>query len=204
MLIGLYVALRLQFRQKHYFAWSYWLVVVMIAIFGTSAADALHVGLGIAYPISTAFYAVVLAIVFAAWYRSEGTLSIHSIHTPRREKFYWGTVFATFALGTAAGDMTATAMHWGFFLSGLAFTGLIAVPLVAWWRFGLNPIVAFWFAYIVTRPLGASFADWMENSHHLGGLGLGSGAVALGLTVIIAALIGYLARTGADVQLEPA
>jgi DNA-binding CsgD family transcriptional regulator len=100
-------------------------------VFGTSAADALHVGLGIPYPISTAFYAIVLAIVFTAWYRSEKTLSIHSIHTRRREKFYWATVLATFALGTAAADMTATAMHLGFFTSGVMFTVLIAVPAAA-------------------------------------------------------------------------
>jgi uncharacterized membrane-anchored protein len=204
MLVGLYVSLRLQFRQRRYVAWSYWLVVIMIAVFGTSAADALHVGLGIAYPISTAFYAVVLAIVFFLWYRSEGTLSIHSIHTARREKFYWTTVFATFALGTAAGDMTATAMHLGFFASGLIFGALIAIPFIAWRKLGMNSIAAFWFAYIVTRPLGASFADWVDNPHRLGGLGLGTGPVALALTVVIVGFIGYLARTRADVQLEPA
>jgi uncharacterized membrane-anchored protein len=204
MLIGLVVSLKLQFGQPHYVAWSYWLVVVMVAIFGTSAADALHVGLGIPYSISTAFYLVVLTVVFAAWYRSEETLSIHSIHTRRREKFYWATVFATFALGTAAGDLTATAMHLGFFLSGVIFAALIAVPFVAWWRFGLNSIVAFWFAYIVTRPLGASFADWLDNPHRLRGLALGTGPVALGLTIVIVGLIGYLARSDADVQLEPA
>jgi uncharacterized membrane-anchored protein len=182
MLIGLGYALKLQFKQRRYVAWSYWLVVVAIAVFGTSAADALHVGLGIAYPVSTAFYAVVLACVFIAWYRSEGTLSIHSIYTPRRERYYWATVFATFALGTAAGDMTATAMHLGFFASGLLFTGLIAIPLIAW-RLGLDPIVTFWCAYILTRPLGASFADWLDNPRHLGGLALGTGPVALGLVV---------------------
>jgi uncharacterized membrane-anchored protein len=204
MLVGLGVALKLQFSQQRYVAWSYWLVVVMVAVFGTSAADALHVGLGIAYPVSTAFYAIVLTLVFAAWYRSEGTLSIHSIRTARREKFYWATVFATFALGTAAGDMTATAMHLGFFVSGLLFMGLIAIPFIAWWRFGMNAILAFWFAYVLTRPLGASFADWLDATHRRGGLGIGTGVVALGLTVVIAGFIGYLAHSRADVQLEPA
>jgi len=203
MLIGLYVALRLQFRRDRYVAWNYWLVVVMIAVFGTSAADALHVGLGIAYPVSTAFYAVVLACVFIAWYRSEGTLSIHSIYTPRRERYYWATVFATFALGTAGGDMTATAMHLGFFGSGLLFIGLILIPLIAW-RLGLNSIVAFWFAYILTRPLGASFADWLDNTRHLSGLALGAGPVALGLSVATVAFVAYLARTRVDVKREPA
>jgi uncharacterized membrane-anchored protein len=152
--------------------------------------------------VSTAFYAVVLAVIFTAWYRSEGTLSIHSVYTPRREKFYWATVLATFALGTAAGDMTATAMHLGFFASGVLFTVLIAVPAIAWWRFGLNSIVAFWFAYVVTRPLGASFADWLDNPPRLRGLGLGTGPVALGLAIVIAGVIGYLAVARVDVQRE--
>jgi uncharacterized membrane-anchored protein len=204
MLIGLYLALRLQFRQDRYNAWTYWLVVVMVAIFGTSAADALHVGLGIPYVISTLFYAIVLTGVFIAWYRSEGTLSIHSIHSRRREKFYWATVLATFALGTAAGDLTATEWHMGFLPAGLMFCALIAVPAVAWWRFGLNSIVAFWFAYIITRPLGASFADWFDNTHQLTGLNLGAGPVALALAVVVAGFVAYLAITRVDVQTEDA
>jgi uncharacterized membrane-anchored protein len=200
MLAGLYVALNLQFKQDHYVAWTYWLVVVMVAIFGTSAADALHVGLGIPYVFSTAFYAIVLAGIFTAWYRSEGTLSIHSIHTRRREKFYWATVLATFALGTAGGDLTATEWHLGFLPSGLMFIVLIAVPAVAWWRFGLNSVIAFWFAYVVTRPLGASFADWLDATRHLSGLGLGAGPVTVALTVLVLAVVGYLVLTRVDVQ----
>jgi uncharacterized membrane-anchored protein len=203
MLVGLCVALRLQLRQDRYVAWSYWLVVVMVAVFGTSAADALHVGLGIPYVISTAFYAIVLAAIFTAWYRSEGTLSIHSIHTRRREKFYWWTVLATFALGTAGGDLTATEWHLGFLPSGLLFVALILVPAIAWWRFGMNSIVAFWFAYIITRPLGASFADWLDNTRKLSGLALGAGPVAVGLAVLVVVLVGYLALTRVDVQHEP-
>ncbi len=199
MLIGLAAALKMQLRAPAYSAWTYWLVVVMVSVFGTSAADALHVGFGIAYPVSSTFYLVVLAVIFVAWYRSERTLSIHSIHTARREKFYWATVLATFALGTAAGDMTATSMHIGYLSSGVLFATLIALPAVAYWRFGLNSIVAFWLAYIMTRPLGASFADWMDNPHHLGGLALGTGPVALGLTVVIVAFVAYLAITRVDV-----
>ena len=202
MLIGLYIALRLQLKRDRYVAWNYWLVVVMVAVFGTSAADALHVGLGIPYVISTAFYAIVLAAVFTAWYRSEGTLSIHSIHTHRREKFYWATVLATFALGTAAGDLTATEWNLGFLPSGLLFIALILVPAIAWWRFGLNSIIAFWFAYVVTRPLGASFADWFDNTRKLTGLDLGAGPVALGLAVLVAIAVGYLAVSRVDVQHE--
>lgn len=204
MLAGLYVALKWQLGKDRYVAWPYWLVVVMVATFGTSAADALHVGLGIPYVMSTAFYAVVLAGVFTAWYRSERTLSIHSIYTARREKFYWATVLATFALGTAGGDLTATEWHLGFFASGLMFAVLIAIPALAWWRLGLNSIVAFWFAYIVTRPLGASFADWLDASHHLSGLALGAGPVAIGATVLIVGFVAYLAITRVDIVREPA
>lgn len=198
MLIGLGVALRLQFRKKRYEAWSYWLVVVMVAVFGTSAADALHVVLGIPYVISTSFYLVVLAAVLISWYRSEGTLSIHSISTRRREQYYWATVLATFALGTAAGDMTATSFQLGYLTSVALFAAAIAVPAVAYWRFGLNPILGFWAAYIITRPLGASFSDWAAVTHKRGGLNLGPGWVSLALTVLIIALTWYLARTRVD------
>lgn len=200
MLIGLWVALRLQFRQQRYVAWNYWFVVVMVAIFGTSAADALHVVLGIPYLASTAFYLVVLGIVFALWHRSEGTLSIHSIYTKRREVYYWATVLATFALGTATGDMTATTLHLGFFASGLLFAGLIAIPAVGYRYFGMNEVLAFWVAYVLTRPLGASFADWMAVEPSRGGLGLGAGGVSLILTVLVLGLIRYLAVKRIDVR----
>jgi uncharacterized membrane-anchored protein len=200
MLIGLVVALKLQFKQPSYNAWNYWLVVVMVAVFGTSAADALHVGFGIPYTVSTSFYIVVLTAVFIAWYRSEKTLSIHSIYTRRREKFYWWTVFATFALGTAGGDMTATSFHIGYLASGIMFASIIAVPAVAHRWFGLNSILAFWFAYIITRPLGASFADWLDATRHLGGLNLGQGPVALGFAVVMVGFIAYLATTRIDVK----
>jgi uncharacterized membrane-anchored protein len=204
MLIGLWLALRLQFKQRGYVAWSYWLVVVMVAVFGTSAADALHVGFGIPYSISTTFYLVVLGAVLIAWYRSEKTLSIHSIYTPRRERFYWATVLATFALGTAAGDLTATSLHLGYLTSGVLFAGVFAIPALAYWRLGMNEILAFWFAYIITRPLGASYADWLDNPHHLGGLALGTGPVSLALTLVIVALVGYLTVSRVDVSGERA
>jgi uncharacterized membrane-anchored protein len=202
MLIVLGVALRLQFKARRYVAWMYWLVVVAVAVFGTSAADALHVVLGIPYLISTSFYLVVLAAVLTAWYTSEKTLSIHSIYTPRRETFYWATVLATFALGTAAGDMTATTAHLGYLASGLMFAAWIAVPAVAYLRFGVNEVLTFWFAYILTRPLGASFADWMAVSHGNGGLGLSTGPVAATLAILIVAFVGYLTVTRVDVPGE--
>ncbi|MBS1892710.1 MAG: hypothetical protein JST59_15550 [Actinobacteria bacterium] len=202
MLIALVWLMRRQFRTDRYEAWTYWGVVVMVAIFGTSAADALHVGLGIPYLDSTIFYGVVLAAIFFAWYRSEGTLSIHSIYTRRREAFYWATVLATFALGTAAGDMTATTLHLGYFGSIVLFAALIAIPFVGYRWFGLNEVVAFWSAYVLTRPLGASVADWAAVEPHRGGLGLGAGGVSLILAVVVFLLIRRLAKTRIDVRVE--
>jgi uncharacterized membrane-anchored protein len=192
--VALVIALALQFAAPRYRPWIYWLAVVMVAVFGTMAADALHIELGIPYVVSTAGFAVVLAVVFIAWYSTEHTLSIHSITTRRREAFYWLTVISTFALGTAAGDMTATTFHLGYLVSGVAFTILIAVPAVAHRWFGLNAIVAFWFAYVVTRPLGASYADWLGVSHARGGLNLGSGTVSIASTVVIVIAVALLAR----------
>src|SRR5215472_7411534 len=197
-------AMVLQFSVRRYNSWVYWLAVVMVAVFGTMAADVLHVGLGIPYAVSTAFYSVVLAVIFVLWYRSEGTLSIHSIYTRRREVFYWATVLATFALGTAAGDLTAKVVGLGYLGSGVMFAVVIAIPYVGYRWFGLNPIVGFWFAYIVTRPLGASFADWLAWPPSVGGLGLGHGVVSLVSTVIIIGLVGYMAATGKDVMVRSA
>jgi uncharacterized membrane-anchored protein len=198
--IGLVVALVLQFRADRYVAWTYWLAVAMVGIFGTMAADVLHVGLGVPYIASTLFYAVVLAVVFRTWYVTEKTLSIHSIYTPRREAFYWAAVLATFALGTAAGDLTAVTFGLGYFGSGLMFAAVIALPAVGYWRFGWNPVLAFWFAYVVTRPLGASFADWMAVSSARGGLALGTGPVSLVLAALIAAFVAYLSITRKDAR----
>jgi uncharacterized membrane-anchored protein len=167
----------------------------MVAVFGTMAADVVHIEFGVPYVVSTIFFAVVLAAVFAVWYSNEHTLSIHTINTRRREAFYWLTVVTTFALGTAAGDMTATTFHLGFFASGLLFTVLIAIPLVAHKWFGLNAVFAFWFAYILTRPLGASYADWVGVSHARTGLNWGSGTVSLGMTVLIIIAVAILAAT---------
>jgi uncharacterized membrane-anchored protein len=175
----------------------------MVAVFGTMAADVLHAGLGIPYVVSTLFYAVVLGAVFWLWHRSEGTLSIHSIVTRRRETYYWLTVLATFALGTAAGDLTATAMHLGFLTSGIAFGVVILVPAVAWWRFRLNAIFAFWFAYVTTRPLGASFADYLSKPHAISGVGLGDGLVAGVATVIIVLLVACVTVRQHGIQPAP-
>jgi uncharacterized membrane-anchored protein len=197
--IGLLAALVLQLVVRRYVAWIYWLAVTMVAIFGTMAADIMHIVLGVSYPVSTTFFAVTLAVVFIAWYRSERTLSIHSIHSGRRELFYWATVMATFALGTAAGDLTAATLRLGYLSSGLLFAGLFALPALAYLLFGLNAIVAFWFAYVVTRPFGASFADWFGKPI-LGGLGLGDSKVSVVLTLLIFGFVAYLTITRIDIK----
>ena len=196
--VALVLALGLQLSKGRYVAWTYWLTASMVAVFGTMAADGVHVQLGVPYVISSTFFAVVLAALFGVWWASERTLSIHSVCTTRRELFYWCVVMATFALGTALGDMTAITLHLGYLESGFLFAALIAIPAIGWWRFGLNEVVAFWFAYILTRPLGASFADWLAVPSSRGGVGLGYGAVALGLAIVIVALVAYLGISGRD------
>ena len=162
------------------------------------AADVLHVGFGVPYAVSSLLYACVLAAVFVGWQRTERTLSIHSINTPRREAFYWASVVATFALGTAVGDLSAYTFNLGYLTSGLIFAGLMLVPAIGYWRFHWNPIFSFWFAYVLTRPLGASFADFMGKPQSVGGLGWGAAKVALSLTAIIFCLVAFLGITRAD------
>ena len=196
---GIVLALRWQLRTTEYRPVPYWTAVAMVAVFGTMAADLLHVILGISYLVSTPMCAAALAVILVWWWRSEGTLSIHSIVTPRRERFYWATVLASFALGTAAGDLTAASLHLGFFVSGLLFGAMILVPLVAW-RMGLNEVTAFWAAYILTRPLGASFADWFGKPPFLTGLGYGDGTVTWITLAAIVVLVGWVAAREHGVQ----
>jgi uncharacterized membrane-anchored protein len=192
-------SLVLQLRTPRYVAWVYWTTVVMVSVFGTMCADVLHVGFGVPYGVSTPFFAIVLAAVFVLWYRSEGTLSIHSIHTRRRELFYWATVVSTFALGTATGDLTAMTLKLGYFSSGVMFAVAIVVPAVAHRGFRMNAILTFWVAYVLTRPLGASFADWMAVQKYRGGLNMGLGPVTLAWTVAILAFVVLLATSRKDV-----
>jgi uncharacterized membrane-anchored protein len=200
--LGLALALVLQFRAARYGAWTYWFAVVMVGIFGTMAADVMHVALGVPYALSTTLYALLLAAVFVSWSRTERTLSIHSIDTPRRELFYWAAVMATFAMGTALGDLTANTLHFGYFPSAALFGGLIAIPALGYRFLRWNSILCFWSAYVVTRPLGASIADGLGKPTKASGLGWGDGPVVLALGVLITALVAYLAVTGADVQKE--
>jgi uncharacterized membrane-anchored protein len=206
-LFGIIYALRLQLRQTEYRAPVYWFAVMMVAVFGTMAADGVKDGLGLSYAITTPFFALVVGVIFYLWYRSEGTLSIHSITTARREKYYWAAVLATFALGTAAGDMTAMTLNLGFFGSAVLFGALFAIPGILWWRGTLSPIIAFWASYVITRPLGASFADWFGKPHDQTGLGLGDGTVSGLALIAFVALVAYVAVRKHDVQagfeLEP-
>jgi uncharacterized membrane-anchored protein len=200
---GLGFALRQQLRSPEYRAPLYWFAVMMVAVFGTMVADGIHDGASIPYSVTTPLFGVVVGVIFWRWYRSEGTLSIHSITTRRREAYYWAAVLATFALGTAAGDLTATPLNLGFFKSAILFIVLIAIPAVAWWQGKLNPILAFWVAYVLTRPIGASFADWFSKPPSITGLGLGDGTVSgLSLLVFIA-LVAYVAATKRDIQAAP-
>ena len=197
--IGLVISLILQFWVKKYIAWVYWLTVIMVAIFGTMAADVLHVALGIPYLVSTVFFSISLAAIFIVWYKFEKTLSIHSINTRRRELFYWATVMVTFALGTATGDMTAATLGLGYLLSGVLFVVLFIIPGIGYLKFKWNSIFTFWFAYVITRPFGASFADWFGKSI-LGGLGLGDEIVSVVLAVIIIIFVAYLTITRKDIK----
>jgi uncharacterized membrane-anchored protein len=196
--ILLIVALALQFRTRRYNTWIYWFAVVAVSVTGTMAADGLHVVVGLPYTVTTVLYAVILAVIFIAWYRTERTLSIHSITTVRREAFYWATVMATFALGTALGDLTAYTLKVGFFSSFVLFAVVIAIPLVAHWKLGMGSVFAFWFAYTVTRPLGASLADWLGIQHRYGGLDWGRGTVAIVLFLPILIAVAYMAVTRVD------
>ncbi len=189
----------LQFWVKKYSPWIYWLAITMVALFGTMVADIVHIVLDVPYLMSTIAFAVILAIIFSIWYKVEKTLSIHSISTPRRELFYWLTVITTFALGTATGDMTAVTLHLGYLTSGILFAVLFVIPLIAYKFFHASEVLAFWTAYIFTRPFGASFADWFGRTPDLGGIGIGTGKTSIILTILIVLLVAYITRTHVEV-----
>jgi uncharacterized membrane-anchored protein len=199
-IVILVIALLFQFSCRRYFAPAYWFLALAIATSGTGASDVMHLTFGIPYAGTTAFWAVVLTIVFWQWHRSEGTLSIHSVSTRRRELYYWCTVFATFALGTALGDLTATPLHLGYLASAIMFSAVILIPIVGWWRFRLNSVLAFWFAYVVTRPIGASFADYFSKPHALSGANFGDARTAAVLLIAVALLVAYVAIVRVDIQ----
>ncbi len=194
------VGLLLQFGTRRYRAFAYWSLAYAIAITGTGVSDFLHLDAHIPYAGTTLLWAVVLAAIFWLWQRSEGTLSIHSITTQRREAYYWATVFATFALGTALGDFTATSLNLGYLDSGILFAIVILIPALARWRLGLGSVTAFWMSYVVTRPLGASFADYISKPKNLSGINFGDGPTAIVFAVAVFVLVSYLALARPDIQ----
>jgi uncharacterized membrane-anchored protein len=202
----LLVALALQVTARKYIPWLYWLAVVLISIVGTLITDNLTDHFGVKLEVSTLVFSIVLAATFATWYASEKTLSIHSIHTRRRELFYWAAILVTFALGTAAGDLVGERWALGYLVSGLIFAGLIAAVAIAYYVFKIDEVWAFWLAYILTRPLGASFGDLLSQSRAHGGLGMGTVGTSVVFLAVILVLVTYLTISKRDVDrvAEPA
>ncbi|SFE75968.1 Uncharacterized membrane-anchored protein [Bacillus sp. OV194] len=198
MSVLLIITLVFQFKARKYIPSIYWLAVVLISVVGTLITDNLTDHFGVPLVTSTIVFSIVLAITFAAWYASEKTLSIHSIFTTKRETFYWLAILFTFALGTAAGDLVSEDMGLGYWKSGIIFAAVIALVTLAFYKFNMNAVFSFWIAYILTRPLGASIGDFLSQSHHAGGLGLGTTGTSVIFLVIILALVTYLTKTRRD------
>jgi uncharacterized membrane-anchored protein len=196
-------ALVVQFRLRRYVPAVYWLAVVLISVVGTLITDNLTDNLGVPLWVTTVVFAVALAATFTIWFVVEKTLSIHSILTSRRETFYWLAVLFTFALGTAAGDLLAEALNLGYLLSLVVFAGAIAIVALAYFAFRLNAVLAFWVAYILTRPLGASIGDYLSQPTKDGGVGLGTAATTAVFLVTILGLVAYLATTRKDQIVAP-
>lgn len=194
----LIIVLFFQFRSKKYVPGIYWLVVVLLSVFGTLITDNLTDNLGVSLVTTTIVFSIALAVVFAAWYASEKTLSIHSIYTTRREAFYWLAILFTFALGTAAGDLVAERFDLGYLVSAIIFAALIALDTIAHKGFKLNAVLAFWIAYILTRPLGASLGDYFSQLPDDGGLGLGTVGTSALFLIAIFITVTYLAVTKKD------
>ncbi len=190
----LLIALAVQLRLKRYVPVVYWVAVVLLSVVGTLITDNLVDNFRIPLETTTVAFAITLAVTFGAWYAIERTLAITTIDTTRRELFYWAAILFTFALGTAAGDLLAEGLALGYGVSALLFAAVIAVIAVAHFRFGLNGVFAFWAAYVLTRPLGASLGDWLSQPTGKGGLGLGTSSTSLLFLAAIAALIVYLTR----------
>ncbi len=197
--ILLVIALWYQFRSNAYKPGIYWLSVVLISIAGTLITDNLTDNLGISLVVTTVVFASALAVTFAVWYAKEKSLSVHTINTLRREGFYWAAILFTFALGTAAGDLVAETINVGYFTSALLFGALIACVAVAHFRFKLDSVAAFWMAYILTRPLGASLGDLLSQAPDDGGLGLGTVGTTVLFLAAILGLVLYLIQTKKDV-----
>jgi uncharacterized membrane-anchored protein len=191
-------ALFFQFKTRRYVPAIYWTAVVLISVVGTLATDNLVDNFGVPLAVTTAVFAVALAVTFWVWFQKEGTLSIHTIFTSRREAFYWLAILFTFSLGTAAGDLVAEQLNLGYWVSALLFGGLIAAIAVVHFRFRTNAVLAFWMAYILTRPLGASIGDYLSQPKGDGGLGLGTTGTSAIFVAVILALVVFLTKTRKD------
>ncbi len=189
------VALFFQFRFNRYIPTAYWLVVVLISVVGTLITDNLIDNFGVSLQLTTVIFSLALAATFVIWYAIEKTLSIHTIFTTKREAFYWLAILFTFALGTAAGDLTAEGLGLGYLNSAFLFAVMISIVAISFYRFKLNSIVAFWLAYILTRPLGASLGDLLAQTHENGGLGLGTFGTSGIFLATILSLVAYLTIT---------
>jgi uncharacterized membrane-anchored protein len=197
MLIALAVALFVQMRSNRCQPVAYWLTVVLVSVVGTQITDLMTDTLGISLYVSTAGFAVLLLVTFSLWYRSEGTLNINAIDSFKRESYYWLAILCTFALGTAAGDLATEALGLGFQLGVGVFSALIALTMVAY-SLGVHPVLTFWIAYILTRPLGAAMGDWLSQSREYGGLGLGAMWTSVGFLAVISVLVAVAQRRAHD------
>lgn len=200
----LFLALALQFAQRRYVPLPYWLAVVLISVVGTLITDNMVDNLDIPLQVSTVFFTVALAATFGLWYAVERTLSIHTIYTTRREVFYWLSILFTFSLGTAAGDLVAEEFGLGYLVTGLLFAAAVLAIAIAYFGFRINGILAFWLAYILTRPVGASFGDLLSQPVDYGGLGLGTVITSWVFLGIIALVVLYMTFTsiGRDSSVE--
>jgi uncharacterized membrane-anchored protein len=203
MVSFLVAALALQLRARGYVPLIYWLTVVLVSVVGTQITDWLTDRLEISLYVSTAAFAASLAAIFALWYGVERTLSIHTVVTTRRELFYWAAILFTFALGTAAGDLATEALGLGFQFGVIAFGALIALISLAFFL-GANPVLSFWLAYILTRPLGASLGDLVSQSREYGGVGFGTIYTSLGFLAVIIVLVAWVTFEGKPGKPAPA
>lgn len=198
MSILLAIVLYMQIKTKTYIPWLYWLTVVLVSIVGTLVTDNLTDNLGVSLITSTIAFSIALAAIFGLWYKVEGSLSIHSIYIKKRELFYWAAILITFALGTAAGDLMGESLGLGYGSSALVFGAAIAAIALGFYAFKLNSILAFWLAYILTRPMGASIGDYLSQSGKNGGLGFGTVVTSAIFLVAIVGLVSFLTFTRAD------
>ena len=200
MAVSLAAAITWQFRTARYRPFAYWLTVVLVSVVGTLVTDNLTDRWGVSLRLSTSVFSLLLAGVFLLWFRTEGTISNHSIRTGRREAFYWATILTTFALGTAAGDLVSEQFNLGYANAVVAFGIAIILVVIARKTLRLGSDFAFWSAYILTRPLGGSIGDFLSTDKHDGGLGLGTTGTSIVFLAIILGIVGYLTISKVDVM----